>query len=385
MKITLTVEVQPPYPVHIGDGLMEDAALIDTYIKGSERAVLITDTTVHALYGERLQARLAHRAPLTLTFPAGEAHKTRATKEMLEDAMLAAGCNRDTCIIALGGGVASDMAGFVAATYCRGVPMIYIPTTLLAMVDAGVGGKTAVNTPLGKNMIGAFHQPRAVIMDVDCLRTLPDAEINNGLAEMLKHALIDDASQLAAFRSHYASAAQGANGSAPGATGSACNAPGTHWLLRDTTWLIHMLAANVAVKKRRVEADERDNGARHALNFGHTIGHAVEQLSGYTVAHGHAVAVGMLVEARISLLAGLLSPADCHAVADALTLCGFPLRGPWLADTEAVLRVLQLDKKAQSNAIRCVLLQGLGATCPEASRPVSREHILTALDWYNKL
>lgn len=381
MKVTLTVEVQPPYPVHMGNGLFDDAALLNKYIHGSERPVLITDTTVHALYGARIQSHLAHRAPLVLTFPAGEAHKTRATKEMLEDAMLGHGCNRDTCIIALGGGVASDMAGFVAATYCRGVPVVYLPTTLLAMVDAGVGGKTAVNTPLGKNMIGAFHQPRAVIMDVDCLHSLPDEEINNGFAEMLKHALIDDAPQLAAFRSHHVSPAhtdaQNSGESAPAAE--------THWLLRDTPWLIHTLAANIAVKKRRVEADERDNGARHALNFGHTIGHAVEQLSGYTVAHGHAVAVGMLVETHIALLEGLITQADCDAIAKALSLCGFPLQVPWLGDTNAVLQVLQLDKKAQSNAIRCVLLQGLGVTCPEGSRPVSKKHIRRALDWYNAL
>ena len=199
MDTQITVNLAPPYPITIGAGLLKKTLFAEICKTTASRLAVITDSTVNRLYKQQfqdiLQSILSKGEILFLEFPAGERHKTRETKQLLEDKMLAAGCNRDTCILALGGGVVSDVAGFIAATYCRGIPMLSIPTTLLAMVDASVGGKTAINTSYGKNMIGCFYQPQAVIMDIDFLQTLPYSEMDNGLAEMLKHALIQDAHQ----------------------------------------------------------------------------------------------------------------------------------------------------------------------------------------------
>ncbi len=364
---TVDINVEPAYKVHIGKGLLQDKELIAGELKGTERPVIITESRVYELYGKILQAHLADKDPLLLVFPAGEEQKNRQTKADLEDQMLAAGCNRDSCIFALGGGVVSDLAGFIAATYCRGIPMVYLPTTLLAMVDAAVGGKTAVNTPFGKNMIGAFHQPRSVFMDVASLESLPPSEINGGFAEMLKHALIDEKELLQDFKAQFLK--KNSN---------------QHWLLQNSEWFIQTLARSVISKKKHVEADEQDRGRRHALNFGHTIGHAIELLSNYQIGHGRAVAIGTLVESYICLQEKTISAADFAEIKSCLELCDFSLQTPVLGDFAGVLHSMKLDKKATASSIRFALLDGLGATIPQTTKAIDQEKILQALEWYQE-
>lgn len=362
----LTINTVPPYPVYIGNGLLKNDMLLLSPLRKKLRLIIITDSTVYELYGKILEQTLATHSPLTLIFPAGEVNKTRETKTMLEDSMLAASVNRDSCILSLGGGVVSDLAGFVAATYCRGIPVIYLPTTLLAMVDACVGGKTGVNTHYGKNLIGVFHQPLAVFMDVSTLSSLPASELNNGFAEMLKHALLESEDMVDAFWQ------------------ASLKPHPVHWLLADSDRLVRQLAASVKVKKHHVEADEFDVDIRQLLNFGHTLGHAVEKLSHYTICHGHAVAVGMLIESYLSLQQGFLSPDDFVKIEKSLTLCGFSLQVPYLEDTNAVLKALKLDKKAKADGIKCVLLGGIGKPPKEPVRPVTAAQIEEALAWYHQ-
>ncbi len=368
MSRTLTVALQSPYEIEIGSGILQNAAFLDFCRKQARRLVIVTDSTTAQLYGRKVEAALVDAQPLLIEIPAGEANKTREIKQLVENQMLAAGCGRDTCILALGGGVVSDLAGFVGATYCRGIPVVYAPTTLLAMVDASVGGKTGVNTPHGKNMIGAFHQPRRVFMDVDCLETLPLSEIDNGMAEMLKHALIRDAKQFTEL------------------TANARRNNERHWLLEDSKKLVARVAASVQIKKDIVEQDERDVGMRQLLNFGHTIGHAVEQLSSYTIAHGHAVAIGMLVESRLSMLLGFLTEADFLKIQQGLETLRFSLWEPWLRNVEGMLQVLHLDKKARGGDLHFVLLKGIGV--PQLHETgytgaVLEESVRQAVAWYN--
>ncbi len=361
---TLEVKLQPSYQVNIGLNFVTSAEILAEYPMGTKRPVIVTDSNVKALYANGIANSFTGLNPVILSFPAGEASKSRETKAFLEDEMLQAGCNRDTVLFALGGGVVCDITGFLAATYCRGVHVVYVPTTLLAMVDASVGGKTAVNTPYGKNMIGSFHQPSRVFMDLNFLRTLPAEELNNGLAEMLKHTLIAAPEQFEELQQRYK------------------KTQGEHWLLSDVAWLEDMLCRNVAIKKHFVELDEKDNGARQLLNFGHTMGHAVEQLSNYRVAHGHAVVVGLLIESYLSYLLGYLSLNDFSRIEQSLAICDFPLYLPYLANADEVIEVLHLDKKARSQELYCVLLQGVGMPVG-FTQPVSIEAVKKALDWYN--
>ena len=231
---TLEVKLQPSYQVNIGLNFVTSDEILAEYPMGTKRPVIITDSNVKALYANDIAKSFTGLNPVVLSFPAGEASKSRETKAFLEDEMLQAGCNRDTVLFALGGGVVCDITGFLAATYCRGVHVVYVPTTLLAMVDASVGGKTAVNTPYGKNMIGSFHQPSRVFMDLKFLRTLPAEELNNGLAEMLKHTLIAAPEQFEELQQRYK------------------KTQGEHWLLSDVAWLEDMLCRNVAIKKHFV-------------------------------------------------------------------------------------------------------------------------------------
>jgi len=273
--------------------------------------VVITDTNVARLYGKELKGRV-------FAFPAGEKFKTRATKEKLENALLKAGFLRDTTIIGLGGGVVCDMAGFLAATYCRGVRLILVPTTLMAMVDASIGGKNGLNTSQGKNLIGTIYHPEKVVINLDFLKTLPEHEMRCGLVEMFKHAFIADEGLLESMDVRRA----------------------------------------IEVKRRIVARDAKERGLRRVLNFGHTIGHAIERLSDYKTSHGDAVAIGMVVEAALAYEMGVLEMASWQKITSILG----PLHLPYSA--EAIMQTLAWDKKSQGNLPRFVMLKSIGHPHP---------------------
>lgn len=324
-------------------GLLQDTALFTPFMR-DRRVALITDEIVAPLYGHALAERLG---ATLFSFPAGEQHKTRATKERLEDQMLAAGFGRDTVIIALGGGVVTDLAGFVAATYCRGVPLIMVPTTLMGMVDASLGGKTAVNTPLGKNMIGAFYQPVAIFIDPTTLSTLPQSEFKNGVVEMIKHGLVMD-KEYFAFLETFQSAQ-----------------------------LDYAIAESRRLKQLLVVQDEREGALRHLLNFGHTVGHALETVTNYTVSHGQAVAFGLIVESSIAYLMGYLPKESL----DRLTALLQPYIPSTRANHNALLSAMARDKKALQGRPRIVLLDDIGAArgCFPVDEALIREALCSLL------
>jgi 3-dehydroquinate synthase len=312
-------------------------------------AALIGDARVMALYGEAVAARLRVVAARVeqLDFPAGDVHKTRATKERLEDELSTRGLGRELCVVALGGGVSLDVAGFVAATYLRGVPHVNLPTSLLAQVDAAVGGKTGVNTPQGKNLIGAFHQPAVVLVDRDFLRTLPAPEWRNGLAEMVKLAVVADAALFEWI------AARTEALRAPGAIDE------------------HPLRRCLEIKAAIVGEDERESGRRSVLNFGHTFGHAIEHALEHSVSHGAAVAMGMILEARVARALGTFGEEDGQRLERCLDELGLPTRRPALC-FDRLTPFLATDKKRRAGELRMSLPVHLGEA-PATPRPVTME------------
>jgi 3-dehydroquinate synthase len=333
-RLTLTFVRHAECQVVVECGAMLDLAGL--WLPEWEAAAVIGDENVIALHGERVRSLLAPVAKkiAVLDFPPGEASKTRATKEKLEDRLLAEGFGRGTCVVALGGGVSLDLAGFVAATYMRGVAYINVPTSLLAQVDAGIGGKTGVDTSFGKNLVGAFHQPAAVIVDPELLETLPAGEWSNGLAEMVKTAVVADGELFSWMESHIGALA------VPGRLD------------------VHPIARCVETKCDVVRDDETEGGRRAILNFGHTVGHAIERASSFAIPHGVAVAMGMVVEARLAVaLTGL--PEEhaerVEALLGRLGLTPFPS-----VPFEAVRSFLAVDKKNRAGEVRVALPAGIG-------------------------
>src|SRR5512134_2925363 len=311
------------YPVHVGAGLLARAELIVDKLP-QKSAAIITNTTVAALYLTALLGALEARgvAVVGIVLPDGEEHKTWEVLNRIFDALLEHRCERGTALIALGGGVIGDLAGFAAAVFQRGVPYIQVPTTLLAQVDSAVGGKTAINHPLGKNMIGAFYQPLAVISDTDTLATLPPRELAAGLAEIIKYGVIRDA-------------------------------PFFEWLEANMARLVRRKAEVVA-------QDELETGPRALLNLGHTFGHAIEAGTGYgTWLHGEAVAAGMLLAARLSQRLGHLTAGDTRRLGALLKAAGLPLDPPALG-LERYLELMGHDKKVAGGRIHFVLLKRIG-------------------------
>ena len=345
------------YPIHVGSGLLEDARLYAPHLE-SRRVAVITNEVVAPLYLERLGRALgqAGAAATSIVVADGEQAKDWRTLEHVFDRLLAARCGRDTVIIALGGGVVGDLAGFAAAVYQRGVPFIQVPTTLLAQVDSSVGGKTAINHPRGKNMIGAFHQPRAVIADVATLDSLPERELRAGVAEVIKHALVLDAAFVTWLEASLASL-----------------------LVRDRAALAHAVRRSCELKAQVVTLDERESGLRAILNFGHTFGHAIETGVGYGKwLHGEAVAAGMVMAAELSVRTGLLSRADAERVRALVSRAGLPATGPELS-TELMLDLMQVDKKAAQGQLRFVLLEAPGkATVRGGIAEVQIRDVITA-------
>jgi len=326
------------YPIHIGSGLIQNADLILPHLKRKQVAV-VTNTTVAPLYLEKLAKPLRDTgvSVIEIILPDGEAYKISETLNLIYDALLKNRCERSTTLIALGGGVIGDLTGYAAATYLRGVPFIQIPTTLLSQVDSSVGGKTGINHPLGKNMIGAFYQPKLVLADTDTLQTLPRRELSAGVAEVIKYGLIRDADFFDWLE---------ANISKLMALDEAV-----------TTYAIYRSCLN---KAEVVAADEHETGERALLNLGHTFGHAIENAMGYGVwLHGEAVAAGTMLAADLSRRMGWLNDAEIQRMYALLTSARLPLRAPNLG-VEKYLNLMQSDKKVADGKIRLVLQQGIG-------------------------
>jgi len=326
------------YEIVIGNGLLVDHA---SYLKTlASRFAIITDDKVAILYGEKLKNSLVASELVVhlFYFTHGEENKTRATKELLENQMFEAGLGRDTCVIALGGGVVTDVAGYLAATFCRGVPLVIIPTTLLGMVDASIGGKTSVNVPYGKNLLGCIYQPKKVFIDLSTLQTLPKKELANGVVEMIKHGLIADLPLFELLEKH--------SGDLFGS---------------DSTALINSIFESCRIKKEIVEEDAKDLGKRQLLNFGHTVGHALEHLTKHRLSHGEAVAIGLLVESHLSLELGGIDQKSFDRIKDILVQYGLPLQLPTLFSVETILEAMKLDKKSVGGRPRFVIISTIGS------------------------
>jgi 3-dehydroquinate synthase len=324
------------YPVHIEPGALERLGAIVEEQLGTRRVVMIADETVLGLYRDGRLGRVSWEGE-TITFPPGERSKTRETWARLTDALLDRGLGRDAGVVALGGGVAGDLAGFVAATYMRGVPFIQVPTTLLAMLDASVGGKTGVDTPQGKNLIGAFHPPAAVLADPRTLVTLPEREYRAGMAEAVKHGLIAD-------REYFKWMEREADA----------------LLRRDPAALEHLVRRSVEIKAEIVSGDERETGRRAILNAGHTVAHALERATGYGLPHGEAVAAGLVAECELATRLGLAAPAVRERVELLLGRLGLPVRLPPAVGADTLLAAMASDKKNRASRVRFALPSALG-------------------------
>jgi 3-dehydroquinate synthase len=330
------------YAITIGAGLLEQA---DTYAAAPKAtaALIVTNTTVAPLYAQRLQTALTGKYQVihTVVLPDGEAFKTWDTLNQIFDALLGHGCDRKTVLYALGGGVVGDMTGFAAASYMRGVPFVQVPTTLLAQVDSSVGGKTAINHPLGKNMIGAFYQPQLVVCDLETLKTLPARELSAGLAEVIKYGPIADLEFLDWIESSIDAL-----------------------MARDAAALAHAVRRSCEIKAWVVGQDEREAGLRAILNFGHTFGHAIEAGMGYGAwLHGEAVGCGMVMAAQLSQRLGLVDEAFVLRLRTLIARAGLPVQAPVLDAIDNAgryLALMRVDKKAEGGEIKFVVIDGAG-------------------------
>ena len=333
MSSTVTVELgDRSYPIVIGRGLLGGGFDLAPFVRGTD-CLVVSNETVAPLYYQKLLPNLAGRDVSCVNLPDGEAHKTVATMQTILDALVESRANRDVCLVALGGGVVGDIAGFAAACYMRGIDFIQVPTTLLAQVDSSVGGKTGVNHAQGKNLIGAFHQPQMVLIDTDTLGTLPDRELSAGLAEVIKHGVICDPEFFAWLESNIAAL-----------------------LRRDPDALEHAIRRCCEIKAEVVAEDEREAGRRAILNFGHTFGHAIEYSQGYGEwLHGEAVAAGMIMAAKLSGL----DKADVQRLVDLVKAAGLPVAPPAIAAPDW-MRAMGMDKKVKGKQLRFVLLKAIG-------------------------
>lgn len=343
------------YPILIGSGLLRRAGVLDPFV-GNADIFVVTNEIVGPLYFESLVGLFGDRRVEHIELPDGEAHKTMATFESIIDRLVGGRFARDGVLITLGGGVVGDIGGFAAAAYQRGIRFIQVPTTLLAQVDSAVGGKTAVNHPGGKNLIGAFHQPSAVLIDTDTLVTLPDRELSAGLAEVVKYGLIVDAKFLAWLEKH-----------------------GDDLLGRDPAALHYAISHSCRCKAEIVAQDERETGRRALLNFGHTFGHAIERCAGYgELLHGEAISIGMCMAAELSARLGRLPAADVERIRSLLTSFRLPTTPPPTLEPEDFLAAMSIDKKVMAGAIRLVLLRAIGDADVTAEYPATELAALVA-------
>ena len=325
------------YPIWIGTGLLRDRALVRRAVP-ARQILVVSNETVAPLYAPTLLSHFDDRNVEQVILEDGEAYKTLDSFERVMEGLLRARFERGCCVVALGGGVVGDLAGFAAACYQRGVDFVQVPTTLLAQVDSSVGGKTAVNHPLGKNMIGAFHQPRAVITDLDTLQTLPARELAAGIAEIVKYGLIDDPDFFHWLEQHMESL-----------------------VARESAVMAEAIERSCRDKARIVAMDERESGLRALLNLGHTFGHGIEHALGYgTWLHGEAVAAGMAMACRLSVAANLMRQADAQRAVALLERAQLPVYPPREVKANELLSAMKIDKKNKDGRIRLVLLKALG-------------------------
>ncbi len=338
--ILLNVELgERSYPISIGPGLLQESMLLARHVNG-DKVAIVTNTTIAPLYLERVEAglRQAGKQVTAIVLPDGEEYKNWSSLMQIFDALLAAKADRKTTLIALGGGVIGDLTGYAAASYMRGIDFIQVPTTLLSQVDSSVGGKTGINHPMGKNMIGAFYQPRAVIADTSTLETLPARELSAGLAEVIKHGAIIDAAFFDWIEANI-----------------------VKLMARDKGALAYAIARSCEIKSEVVRQDEREGGLRAILNFGHTFGHAIENGLGYGEwLHGEAVGCGMVMAADLSHRMGLVDAATVARMRALVVAAGLPVKAPDLG-TERWLELMEVDKKNEGGAIKFILLKPLGA------------------------
>ncbi|HEV8399096.1 MAG TPA: 3-dehydroquinate synthase [Gemmatimonadales bacterium] len=339
IRVPLHEQRDASYDIAIGPGLLAELpALLQQHCPAPAYAV-VTDSHVAKLYGDEVVKRVANTGPRAelFTFPAGEWNKTRETWASLSDRMLASRFGRDCAVIALGGGVVGDIAGFVAATYLRGVPYAQLPTSLLAMIDSSIGGKTGVDVPAGKNLLGAFHQPRIVLADLTLLTSLPPVQLSAGLAEGVKHGVIADAAYFEFLETD-----------------------GAAILAKDGGALERVVQRSVEIKAAVVAEDEREAGRRAILNFGHTIGHAIEATSKFEVLHGEAVGIGMVYEARLGEAIGVTAKGTADRIVQLLEQFRLPVERPDGASVDQLIKVMRGDKKVRGGEIRFALPKGIG-------------------------
>jgi 3-dehydroquinate synthase len=339
--VTLLREVAlPTYRVLIGSGASSRLGEIVRSVAPAHRYAVITDDNVGPRHAERVREAIDPARTTIFTIPAGESYKTRDVWARVTDDLLAAEFARDSTIIALGGGVVGDLAGFVAATFMRGVPVVQVPTTLLAMIDASVGGKTGVDTPAGKNLVGAFHQPAAVVADIEMLATLPLDQLRAGFAEAIKHGVIADAD----YFDRVIDAASRLSTIDP-----------------KSDVMLDLVARSVEIKAEVVGLDEREAGARKTLNFGHTIGHAVESCSNYSILHGEAVAIGMVYESALAERLGVAEAGTAAHVKEAVLAAELPTARPSSISVDAILEAARGDKKSRAGRVEYALPSKIGA------------------------
>ena len=339
MKVNLDKKLSSSYEICIGNSIGDRMALLLSKNHKANRHIVVTDSNVGPLYGQKLLAGLTDvglNAEL-IEFPAGEAAKNINTALDIVGQLLKLGADRNSMLIALGGGVVGDMVGFIASVFMRSIPYIQVPTTLLAQVDSSIGGKTAIDLPYGKNLLGTFYQPRAVFADLSYLGTLSDKEFNNGLAEVIKYGIIDDEKMFRLLEEKMAPVKG-----------------------KDPALLLKIVENCCRIKKSIVEIDEKEQGLRRILNYGHTLGHALEAQSNFTLAHGEAVALGMIAAARISENSGYLDQASRERIERIIGEAGLPVRIPQEMATEGILSRLKMDKKKEGDVIHFVLLKKIG-------------------------
>jgi len=328
------------YPIDVKAGSLKELGEFARRVAPAHRYAVITDSNVGPLYGSTAGESLGIDPADVLAIPSGENSKSRGSWGWITDQLIERGFGRDSAIVALGGGVIGDLAGFVAATYMRGIPIVHVPTTLLAMIDASIGGKTGVDTQAGKNLVGAFHPPAGVLVDPQLLDTLPLRELRTGFAEALKHGAIANRGYFDSVVSAIPRVLYGR-----GAAGDS---------------LAQVIVGSIEIKSGIVARDEHEGGVRKILNFGHTVGHAIEMLSGYSLAHGEAVAIGMTLESRIAERVAIAAGGLEREIRGALTAAGLPVERPKGMDADRILEVMQSDKKARAGEVRYALPRAIG-------------------------
>lgn len=361
-RVELVRLVDESYPVVVGRGLEGSVAEFLADKHPDRRAAVVTDSNVASLAAKSLISSFGSRPADLVVFPAGEASKTREVKERVEDELIARGFGRDTVIVALGGGVVTDLAGFVAATFTRGVPYVSLTTTLLGAADAAIGGKTAVDTPAATNLIGVFHQPAAVFIDLDRWLTLSDRQIREGLGETVKHACIADAGFFEALEDAFVE-----RGLSPAE------------FVRDDALAELTARRNCEIKRDFVTSDVHEGNRRMGLNLGHTIGRALETAAGYTLNHGECVAIGLALQSRLGERLGYCSPSDVARIEALLSAIGLPTKIPEEVPVDRIMEAMAHDKKGKAGAIRFVFQDGVGRLAVHDggsyARPVAAEDV----------